>query len=113
MAVWVLVAKNGPKYEPDTRITTGTIFTDVPITHGAVHWIEDMYRQGITNGCRLEPFSGALYFCPTANETRYDAASHLVKAFKMQCGAGDGCASVADPANADLSYPSSVDGMEP
>jgi len=57
LAVWLLKAKEGSSYTP--LAATG-IFQDVPTTHWAAAWIEELYNRGITAGCSTNP----LKFCP-------------------------------------------------
>jgi hypothetical protein len=74
MAKFLLLAKHGNGYTPPTA--TG-IFTDVPITHWAVAWIEQLSHEGITSGCA----SG--YYCPESYVTRSQMAKFLVLTFGL------------------------------
>ena len=59
MAVFLLRAKHGAGYQPPAA--TGTMFTDVPVTHPFATWIEQLAREGITGGC------GTMVYCPDAS----------------------------------------------
>ncbi len=80
MAVFLLVAKNGAGYAPPA---CSGIFTDVACTPSkafAVDWIEQLYLDGITGGCKPSP----LQYCPTQSNTRGQMAVFLVTAFGLQ-----------------------------
>ena len=49
MALFLLRAKHGSGYIPPSAI--GTVFYDVPLSHWAAAWIEDLAKEGITTGC--------------------------------------------------------------
>lgn len=49
------------------------VFADVPATHSFCAEIESLYRDGLTDGCRVE--DGARYFCPGEPLTRAQAAA--------------------------------------
>ena len=55
---------------------TGTLFSDVPMTHWAVGPIEGLFTDGITLGCGASP----LRYCPDTNVTRAEMAIFLLKA---------------------------------
>lgn len=74
MAVFLLRAKHGAGYSPPPA--TGT-FTDVTLSHWAVHWIEQLAREGITAGC------GSGKYCPDAVVTRDQMAVFLVRTFGL------------------------------
>jgi hypothetical protein len=69
MAVFLINAKG-----VTPPAATGTMFTDVPVTHWAAKWIEELARRGITAGC------GANLYCPDAPVTREQMAVFLLKA---------------------------------
>ena len=75
MAVFLLRARYGSGYSPPPA--TG-LFTDVPLSHWAVHWIEQLAREGITSGC------GDGIYCPEAAVTRDQMAVFLVRTFGLQ-----------------------------
>lgn len=75
MAVFLLRAKYGPTYAPPAA--SGTLFTDVPSTHWAAAWIEQLAAESITGGC------GAGKYCPDSSVTRAQMAVFLVKAFGL------------------------------
>ena len=72
MAVFLLMAKHGPAYVPP--LSTGTVFTDVPINHWAGDYIEQLVVEGITSGC------GVGIFCPDNPITRAEMAVFLLMA---------------------------------
>ena len=55
---------------------TGTLFSDVPMTHWAVGPIERLFNDGVTLGCGASP----LRYCPDANVTRAEMAIFLLRA---------------------------------
>jgi hypothetical protein len=62
MAVFLLVAKNGPSYMPPPA--TGTVFLDVPASAFAAAFIEALSAAGVTAGC------GGNNYCPAYPVTR-------------------------------------------
>jgi uncharacterized delta-60 repeat protein len=72
MAVFLLRAKYGSSYSPSPA--TGGVFDDVPSTHWAAAWIEDLANEGITGGC------GGDKYCPGAVITRAQMAVLLLRA---------------------------------
>lgn len=70
MAVFLLRAEHGSAYTPPPA--TG-IFTDVPTTHWAAAWIEQLYNEGITGGC------GTGLYCPELPVTRDQMAVFLLR----------------------------------
>ncbi len=65
MAVFLEQGINTPGYQPPQG--TG-LFADVPITYWAVRWIEQLYSDGITTRCAVDP----LRYCrPTRNVQRW------------------------------------------
>lgn len=74
MSVFLLRAKHGAGYSPPAA--TG-MFSDVPLNYWAVHWIEQLAREGITGGC------GGGKFCPEATVSRDQMAVFLVRTFPM------------------------------
>jgi hypothetical protein len=77
MAVFLLRAEHGAGYEPPAA--TGTMFTDVSATHPFAKWIEQLAREGITEGCSASPSR----YCPDALVTRGQMAVFLVRAFDL------------------------------
>jgi hypothetical protein len=73
MAVMLLKAKNGSAYNPPNA--TGTVFADVPSSHWAAKWIEELYDQGITGGCSTNP----LKYCPDKLVTREEMAVFILR----------------------------------
>ena len=76
MAVFLLKAKYGANYNPPAAVG---IFTDVPTSHWAASWIEQLYAERITGGCNLSPLS----YCPENQVTRAEMAVFLVKTFNL------------------------------
>ena len=73
MAVFLLRSEHGAAYKPPDA--TGTLFTDVPASHWAAAWIEQLAREAITGGC------GSGMYCPEASVTRAQMAVFLVRTF--------------------------------
>lgn len=76
MAVFLLRAKHGANYQPPAA--TG-LFADVPTSHWAAAWIEQLAREGIGGGCSATPKN----FCPNSTVTRDQMAVFLVRAFGL------------------------------
>jgi hypothetical protein len=74
MAVFLLRAEHGPSYQPPPA--TG-MFTDVPANHMFARWIEQLAREGITQGC------GPTTYCPDATVTRGQMAVFVARAFGL------------------------------
>ncbi|MBI4769644.1 MAG: S-layer homology domain-containing protein, partial [Chloroflexi bacterium] len=72
MAVFLLRGIHGADYQPPAA--SGQMFTDVPITHWAAAWIEELAREAITSGCAPG------MFCPDSPVTRAQAAVLLLRA---------------------------------
>ncbi len=60
-----------------TYPSTGTVFTDVPASHWAGGFIEQLSREGVTGGC------GAGLYCPESAVRRDQMAAFLVKGFRL------------------------------
>jgi Gametolysin peptidase M11/S-layer homology domain len=73
MAVFIERVKRGSTF---TFTPTGTRFADVPATHWAAGFIEQLHIDGITSGCA----TGPLRYCPGAPITRAAMAPMLLKA---------------------------------
>jgi hypothetical protein len=71
MATFIELAMRGRGYVPPAP--TG-MFEDVPPDHGYAGWIEQMVRDGLSEGC------SATYFCPDELVTRAQMAEILGKA---------------------------------
>ncbi len=71
MAVFLLRGEHGSAYTPPTA--TGTMFADVPATHWAAAWIEQLANEGITGGC------GNGNYCPSIPVTRDQMAVFLLR----------------------------------
>jgi hypothetical protein len=77
MAVFLLRAKHGSSYVPPAA--TG-VFQDVPTSHWAAAWIEQLAAEGITSGCSVNPKN----YCPATPVLRDQMAVFLVRAFNLQ-----------------------------
>ena len=75
MAVFLLRAEHGKTYMPPPP--KGTVFGDVPVTHWAAGWIEELANEGITGGC------GGGNYCPDDSVTRDQMAVFLVNTFNL------------------------------
>jgi hypothetical protein len=75
MAIFLLRAKHGSSYAPPAA--TGTVFGDVPISHWAAAWIEQLYAEGISSGC------GGGNYCPSEPVMRAEMAVFLVRTFEL------------------------------
>ncbi|MBL8063022.1 MAG: S-layer homology domain-containing protein [Anaerolineales bacterium] len=72
MAVFILKGIHGGNYTPPAA--TGNVFNDVPASHWAAAWIEQLYAEGITVGCSIGSY------CPDQTETtRAQMAVFLLK----------------------------------
>jgi hypothetical protein len=76
MAVFLLRSMYGNGYTPPSA---EGIFDDVPVTHWAADWIEQLYDEGITGGCSTNP---PLY-CPDDLVTRAEMAVFIVRTFDL------------------------------
>lgn len=74
MAVFLVRATHGAAFVPPPA--TGTTFADVAADYWAAPHIEQLYRDGLTNGCGTNP----LRFCPTGTVTRAEMATFLTRA---------------------------------
>jgi hypothetical protein len=75
MAVLVLRSRYGIHYMPPPA--TGRIFTDVPASHWAAPWIEQLYLKGISAGCVASPRQ----YCPGGKVTGWELGVFLGVAF--------------------------------
>ena len=75
MAVFLLRSKYGAGYAP--LPAAGTIFGDVPSSHWAAAWIEQLFAVGITGGC------GGGNYCPDVPVNRGQMAIFLVRTFNL------------------------------
>lgn len=78
MSIFLERAKQWPDISSPQN-GSGTIFADVDAAHWAGAWIEELYRDGITGGCSLDP----PMYCPRSEVTRGEMAVFLVKAFDL------------------------------
>ena len=76
MAVFLLRTKYGSDYQPPTAVG---IFDDLPTSHWAADWIEQLYSEGITGGCSQIPF----LYCPEYPVTRAEMAVFIVRTFNL------------------------------
>jgi len=72
MAVFLLKAKYGADFVPDPA--TGQ-FEDLTEGYWAIDWIEQLYGEGISAGCSLDP----LQYCPESPITRAELAVLLLR----------------------------------
>ena len=54
---------------------TGSIFSDVDLSHWVTDWIGQLYRDGITTGCKKTP----LMYCPSKHVARAQMAVFLTR----------------------------------
>jgi cysteine-rich repeat protein len=71
MAVFVLVSKEGPAYNPPACGTP--VFLDVPAANPFCKWIEELARRGVVSGC------GGGNYCPSAAVTREQMAVFVLR----------------------------------
>jgi hypothetical protein len=76
MAVMLLVTKHGAGYQPPAA--SGTRFADIPASHWAAAWIEQLAAEGITAGC------SPTNFCPDNPVTRAEMAVFLSTIFQLE-----------------------------
>lgn len=74
-AIMLLKTKYGDSYTPPPA--TGTVFSDIPVSHPQAAWIEALKNQGITSGC------SATEYCPNKPITRSQAAIFTRNAFGL------------------------------
>lgn len=70
MAVFVLVAKEGPTYRPPPCVVP--FFYDIPITHPFCPWIHELVRRAVVGSC------GFGNYCPTAPVTREEMSVFML-----------------------------------
>jgi hypothetical protein len=71
MAVFVLLAKEGPGYQPPACTTPA--FPDVPASSPFCRFIEELARRGVVSGC------GGGNYCPAAAVTREQMAVFVLR----------------------------------
>ena len=76
MAIFLLRSKYGADYVPPAA--SGTMFGDVPASHWAAAWIEQLAAEGVTGGC------GGNNYCPSGSVNRAQMAVFLVRIFNFQ-----------------------------
>jgi len=77
MTIFLLRARHGSAYMPPAA--SGTVFADVPASHWAASWIEQLYAEGVTNGCANSP----LRYCPASTLSRAQMALFLARGFDL------------------------------
>ncbi|HKV06869.1 MAG TPA: S-layer homology domain-containing protein [Thermoanaerobaculia bacterium] len=77
IAVFLLKLKHGPAYLPPPA--TGTVFSDVSASYWAAPWIEQLYAEGLTGGCGMNP----LRYCPTDSVKRDQMATFLSRVLDL------------------------------
>jgi hypothetical protein len=75
MAAFLLRAHCGSAYLPN--MPGSQTFSDVPLTHPLVRYIQKLYTLGITGGCA----SGPLRYCPDQAVTRGEMAVFIERAY--------------------------------
>ena len=75
MSAWLSKARKGVDYRPP--VASGNRFSDMPASHWAADWAEDIDRNRIYRGCNDQTV-----FCPTKVLTRAQFAGMLVKAYR-------------------------------
>jgi hypothetical protein len=70
-------------------LPTGDLFIDVPITYWASSFIEEMWVDGLTSGCRYEPENDTWFYCPDNPVTRAEMAKFIADAFIAGAGLGN------------------------
>lgn len=75
MAIFLLRGRHGGSYVPPPP--TGTVWLDVPVTHWAAAWAEQLGREGITSGC------GGGRFCPENVVSRGEMAVLVQRTFEL------------------------------
>jgi len=80
MAKFLLMAMNAdnPDYEPTQAVQY--VFNDVKPNYWAIAWIEQLYNEGVTQGCDINP----LKFCPSESVTRAEMAVFLIRGFASE-----------------------------
>jgi hypothetical protein len=79
MAVFLLVAREGPGYTPAACVPGQEMFADVPAASPFCRWIEELARRGITAGCGGSPAN----YCPEAPVTRGQMAVFVDQTFGL------------------------------
>jgi uncharacterized repeat protein (TIGR03803 family) len=78
MAQLLLKSEHGSQYVPPP--CRGT-FIDVPCSSEWAPWIDQLYQEHVTEGCRND--GGILFFCPNAPTTRGQTSVFLVRTFAL------------------------------
>lgn len=81
MSVFLVVAYHGVGFVPPPA--TGAYFSDVPASHWAARFIEQIARDGITSGC------GPSLFCPDGTVTRAEMAVFMTVVYSI--GGSNSC----------------------
>lgn len=74
MAVFVLVAAEGPLYAPRACVSGQELFADVPASSPFCRWIEELARRGVVGGC------GQGNYCPSLSVSREQMAVFVLRA---------------------------------
>jgi hypothetical protein len=78
-----LISQYGGDFWWDTNLNIlapGDTFVDVPLDHWANIWIEELYYDGLTSGCKVIFPGGERYYCPFDPVTRGQMARFIVGA---------------------------------
>jgi hypothetical protein len=78
MAVFVLLAREGPGYQPPACVAGQELFADVAASSPFCRWIEELARRGVVSGC------GGGAYCPTLSVSREQMAVFLAGTFALQ-----------------------------
>src|SRR5688572_27177168 len=73
MAVFLLVAKEGPAYLPPACVSGSERFADVPASSPFCRWVEELTARGVVAGC------SKTNYCPTNPINREQNAVFLLK----------------------------------
>jgi hypothetical protein len=76
MSAFLLKTEHGSAYTPPP---CAGIFDDVACPSLFADWIEELYSEGVTGGCKSSP----LLYCPGSFNTRGQMAVFLVRAFNL------------------------------
>ena len=75
VALFLLRSRYGAAYQPPPA--SGNFFNDVPADYPAAAWIEQLAREGLTQGC------GGSNYCPDADVTRAELALFLQRLYGL------------------------------
>ena len=73
MAAFLVRGKHGAAFVPPAA--SGAVFADVPASHWAAAYIEQLHADGLTTGCGQDP----LRYCPEQQLLRSEMAVFLLR----------------------------------